>query len=195
MKNYRTMLAAVAAVLMMSLSGCFFPEDFDVTIKVKRDGGYTFRYDGNLVFVMALSAIEDGTFTKEDEASLKKQEKDMLESPGVKKVKYIGNARYKVSMEQSGKAGEDYYFISKEMSYFSIKGRDDGTLEIKAFKLSEEQIEGVKTSDYDIEGKLSVSVAKGLKVIEHNAGSVSSRVYRWKIKNPKTAPLIIVKPR
>ncbi len=194
MKNYRMMLAAVAAVLMMSLSGCFLPEDFDVTIKVKRDGSYTFRYDGNLIFTMALSAIEDGTFTKKDEASLKEQEKDMLESPGVKKAKYIGNARYKVLVEQTGKAGEDYDFISKEISFFSIKGQDDGTLEIKAFKLSEEEIEGVKASDYDFEGTLSVSVEKGVKVLEHNARTVSSGVYRWKIKNPETAPLIIVKP-
>ena len=194
MKNYRTMLAAVAAVLMLSLSGCFLPEDFDVTIKVKRDGSYTFRYDGNLVFATALSAMEDSKLSKKDEASLKEQEKDMLESPGVKKAKYIGNARYKVLVEHSGKAGEDYDFISKEISFFSIKGQDDGTLEIKAFKLNEEQIEGVKTSDYDFEGTLSVSVGKGVKVLEHNAGSVSSGVYRWKIKNPETAPLIIVKP-
>ncbi len=194
MKNYRMMLAAVAAVLMMSLSGCFLPEDFEVNITVRRDGSYTFRYDGNLVFATALSAIEDGTFTKKDEASLKEQEKDILKSPGFKKVKYIGNARYKVSMEQLGKAGEDYDFISKEMSFFSIKGQDDGTLEIKAFKLNEEEIEGVKASDYDFEGTLSVSVEKGVKVLEHNARTVSSGVYRWKIKNPETAPLIIVKP-
>ena len=122
MKNYRTMLAAVTAVLMMSLSSCFLPEDFDVNITVRRDGSYTFRYDGNLVFATALSAIEDGTFTKKDEASLKEQEKELRDSPGFKKAKYIGNARYKVSMEHSGKAGEDYDFISKEMSFFSIKG-------------------------------------------------------------------------
>jgi len=194
MKNYRTMLMAIAAVVMLSLSSCILPEDFEANITLKRDGSYTFRYDGNLVHVLALSAIMEGKLSKEDEASLKAQGKELRGSPGFKKAKYIGNARYKVSVEQSGKAGEDYYFTSKEMSIFSIKGRDDGMLEIKALKLNEKDMEILKALDFDIVGSLSVSVAKGLKVIEHNAGSVSSRVYRWKIKNPETAPLIIVKP-
>ena len=195
MKNLRNFLmAAVSLVVMMYLSACYLPEDFDVTITVRRDGSYTFRYDGNLIFALALASMEDGKLSKKDEASLKEQAKELQKSPGFKKAKYIGNARYKVLMEQSGKAGEDYDFISKEMSFFSIKGQNDGTLEIKALKLSEKDIEELKTSDFNIEGSLSVTIAKGLKVIEHNARTVSSGVYRWKIKNPETAPLIIVKP-
>jgi len=195
MKNLLNLLMAVVSlVVIMSLSACLLPEDFEASITVKRDGSYTFNYDGNLVHIMALSAIMEDKLSKEDAAALKEQEKELRDSPGFKKAKYIGNARYKVSVEHSGKAGEDYYFTDKEMSMFSIKGQDDGTLAIKALKLNEKDMKMLTALDFDIVGKLSVSVAKGLKVIEHNAGSVSSGVYRWKIKNPETAPLIIVKP-
>jgi len=194
-KYYRTILTAgAAALVMISLSACFLPEDFEVIITVKRDGSYTFNYEGNLVHALALSAIKEDKLSKKDEASLKEQEKEFLESPGFKKVKYIGNARYKVMVEQPGKAGEDYYFTSKDMSIFSIMRQDDATMAIKALKLNEKDMKMLKDLDFDIVGTLTVSVEKGVKVIDHNAGKVSSGVYQWKIKNPEEAPRIIVKP-
>ncbi|MBU1064526.1 hypothetical protein KKC74_06925 [bacterium] len=67
-KYYRTILMAVAAaIIMMSLSACLLPEDFEANITVKRNGSYTFKYDGNLVFAMALSSIKEGKFSKKDE--------------------------------------------------------------------------------------------------------------------------------
>ncbi len=194
MKNVRTILMIGMAVSMLFLSACFLPENFEATITVKHDGSYTFKYDGNLVFAMALSAIKEGKFSKKDEESLKDQEKELLKSPGFKKAKYIGNARYKVLVEQSGKAGEDYYFISKDMSIFSIKGQADGTLEIKAFQMSAKDLEGLKAIDFTIAGTLSVLLDKGVKVIEQNADKASTGVYQWRINNPETAPRIIVKP-
>ena len=194
MRNYRALLLTVTAGLLLSLSSCFLPEDFEVTISVKQDGSYTFQYDGNLVFVMALSAKKEGKLTKEDEKSLKEQEKKLLESPGFKKAKYIGNARYKVLVEQSGKPGVDYYFISKEMSIFSIKGQSDGSVEIKALQMSAKDLEGLKSVNVTIAGTLSVLLDKGVKVIEHNADKASPGLYQWRIKNPEKAPFIIIKP-
>lgn len=195
MKKLRAIVMAMITVaVLMSLSACFLPEDFDVSINIKHDGSYTFKYDGNLVVAMALSSIKEGKFSKKDEELLKKGEKELLTSPGFKKAKYIGNARYKVLVEQAGKAGEDYYFTAKDMSIFSIINQADATMTIKALKLNEKDMKMLKDLDFNIAGTLTIAVEKGMKVLEHNADKVSTGIYQWRIKNPEEAPNIIIKP-
>jgi len=195
MKKIRAIVMAMMVIVMLiSLSACFLPEDFDASITVRHDGSYTFKYEGNLVHALALSSIKEGKFAKKDEAELKQYAKEMVNQPGFKKVNYIGNARYKVLVDQSGKAGEDYYFTAKDMSIFSILTQTDTTMAIKALKLNANDLKMLKDLDFDIVGTLTVSVEKGVKVLEHNADKVSAGIYQWRIKNPEEAPRIIVKP-
>lgn len=194
MRNHQALLGAITAGILLFWSSCYLPENFEATITVKQDGSYSFQYDGNLVFAMALAAKKEGKLSKEDEKSLKEQGKKLLETPGFKKARYLGNARYQVLVEQSGKFGEDYYFLSKDVSIFSIKDQSDGSLAIKAFQMSVKDLEGLKSINVTIAGTLSVLLDKGVEVLEHNADKASPGLYQWRIKNPDKAPFIVVKP-
>lgn len=194
LQNYQKFLFILLVGTLFFWSSCFLPENFEANITIRQDGSYLFQYNGNLVFAMALSAQKEGKLSKEDKKSLKEQEKHLLETPGFKKAEYIGNTRYKVLVEKSGKSGEDYYFLSKDMSIFSIRKQKDGSLAIKAFQMSAKDLEGLKSVNVTIAGTLSVLLDKGVKVIEHNADKVTPGLYQWKLKNPEKAPFIIVKP-
>lgn len=190
-RNHILMFGLVIALLCL-LSACYLPEDFNVSINVKKDGSYTFNYDGKLVFALALASMKEGKMTKDDEKQLKDQEKELRQAPEIQKAKYVGKARYEVIAAKTGSAGEDYYFLSKEVSIFSITHPDDGTMRIESFKLAEKDVSQIQALDVNVGGTLSIAVDKGLKVLEHNADKVSAGLYQWRIKNPGEAPKIVI---
>jgi len=200
MKRYFRLFSIVmGAVLVLMLSGCFLPENFTAVVKVSKNGNFSFTYQGNLAFVPALSAIKDGSFSAKDEKSLKEQVKELKKEPDFKDVQYIGKGRYKVAVEHAGKAGENYCFISDQLKIFSIENQKDGTIKIAAFELSKKDIDGLKTIDAKVVGKLTVSIEKGIQVIENNAQTEPKAFspygdYQWDIKNPESVPLIVLKP-
>jgi len=200
MRNYFRLFSIVSvAGLLLMLSGCFLPENFTAFVKVSKNGNYSFNYNGNLAYVPALSAIKNGSFGTKDEKTLKEQVKELKKEPDFKDVRYIGKGRYKIAVEHAGKAGESYYFISDQLKIFSIENQKDGTLKIAAFELSKKDIDGLKTIDAKVVGKLTVSIEKGIKVIEHNAQNEPKAFspygdYQWGIKNPESVPFIILKP-
>jgi hypothetical protein len=199
MKRCLRLFSTVTGVmLVLMLSGCFLPENFKALVKVGKNGNFSFTYNGNLAYAPALSAIKNGSFGAKDEKTLKEQVKELKKEPDFKDVQYIGKGRYKVAVEHAGKAGENYYFISDQLKIFSIENQKDGTLKIAAFELSKKDIDGLKTIDAKVVGKLMVSVEKGIQVIEHNAQTEPKTFspygdYQWDIKNPETAPYIILK--
>lgn len=193
MKAIRLSMVFILLLLSLSQSSCFVPEDFNVNIDIRKDGGYTFKYDGKLAYVMALAAIQEGKLSKKDKEELKKMEKEMEKSSDdVKKFDYIGNGRYQTLVNKKGIKGEDYHFLSSEINIISIE-YDDETMQVKAFKINEKDIEQLRQLKAKVEGVLSVSVDKGLKVSEHNADKVSGGLYQWRINKPDTAPKLIVR--
>lgn len=190
-RNHILMFGLVIALLCLQ-SACYLPEDFNVSINVKKDGSYTFNYEGRLVFALALASMKEGKITKSDEKQLKEQEKELRQAPEIQKAKYVGKARYEVIAEKTGGAGEDYYFLSKEVSIFSITHPDDGTVRIESFELAEKDVSQIQALDVNVGGTLSIAVDKGLKVLEHNADKVSAGLYQWRINNPGEAPKIVI---
>lgn len=192
MKRNQIMMLGLVSAMLCFQTACYLPEDFDASINVKKDGSYTFNYNGRLVFALALASMKEGKFTKADEKQLKEQEKELRQSPEIKKAKYIGNARFDVVAAKAGGAGEDYYFLSKEVAIFSFKNRDDGVLQIESFKLADKDASQIQALDVNVGGTLSIAVDRGLKVLDHNADKVSAGLYQWRIKNPAEAPKLVV---
>ncbi|MCK4813809.1 MAG: hypothetical protein KAT14_07720 [Candidatus Marinimicrobia bacterium] len=198
-KNNRILFSLVIIGIIFLLQGCWIPEDFETTIKVNKDGSYTFTYDGTLTHFLVLAAAKDGTLKEEDEADMKEQETAFKKEPGYKKVKYLGEGRYKVLVDTTGKAGETYYFMSSDIKFFAIDPQDDGTLRISTATAKKEEIEEIKKIDVNISGTLTVIVEQGAKVLKHNAKKKKKvkkayTEYIWKIEFFDTEPLIIIKP-
>lgn len=197
LKRIEIFLIATMAVI---LSGCFVPEQFDAKVTINSDGSYIFSYDGTLTFALALAAAQKGALREKDEDAFREEGLKLAREPGFKKVDYLGKGRYRVLVEKSGKAGEPYYFLSKESKIFAILPQQDRSISVSAIRPDEKSIQQLKSIGAKIDGTLTVSVAGGVKVIKHNAQSQPSAFgllggYKWQIKSPDENPLIVIQPQ
>jgi len=178
------------------LSGCWIPEKFDAKVVVNKDLSYTFTYNGVLAFAPALDAHRKGQLTAKDEAKLKEAEKELVKDPNFKRATHLGKGRYRVQVEKKGTPGERFIFLSRENAIISLVPRRDGSLAISAFRPDQNTIKELKSLGIKIDGKLAVSVAKGLEVTQHNAQKAPrgpSGIYRWQIRTPDQNPSIIIR--
>lgn len=191
MKKIHAVSLVLVASTLIALNSCWIPENFKVNVTVNKDGGYTFIYDGTLMYAPTVAAANKGELTQEDTAA---GEKELREESGIKKIKYLGKGRYKIYAEKSVTPGYDYDF----MDIFSINSHQDGTIEITVAKLDDTTRNQLKSIDTKISGNLTVSLKKGVKVIRHNAqykpmfGLFGS--YKWESASFNDAPLIVVQP-
>lgn len=199
MNNFRAFSLLVVTSMALLLDSCWIPENFEANVTVNKDGSYTFTYDGTLTFALALAAAKEGSLTQKEEAEFAKEAEKYRNEPGFKKVKYLGKGRYKVLVEKSGKPGEQYYFLSREMKIFSVNPQQDGSIKITATRFSKKDLNELKSIGAKINGNLIVSVERGVKVIKHNAQSEPKLFglfggYKWEIKSVDADPIIIVQP-
>ena len=189
---------SVALAVTLILSGCFIPEEFDARIDIHQDGSYSLTYDGTLTFVPAILAMSQGKApTTQDEAELQKISSEMRKDPGIKKSEYLGKGRYKVTFVHQEKAGQAYYFLSREWQIFSIRPQADGKIEMRSSRPDVKALEEPKTAGAKVDGTLQISVAFGVQVLEQNADSTPWLyglwgAYSWRIKSPGANPLMIV---
>jgi len=197
MSNNRILQRIFAALLMICLTGCYIPEDFQAGVSIDKKGNYAFTYGGKLTNVLALAADSEGKLGKKEEDELQKDAAKLADLPGFKKVKYLKEGRYEVTVDRKGKAGEDYHFISKDINIFSIQYLPGGRMKISAFKPEKDEIAQIKAIGGNMSGRLIVSLPKGLKVIEHNAksapkGSTAGGEYVWDIDHFDLRPEIVI---
>ncbi|RXK87982.1 hypothetical protein EST62_05590 [Chlorobaculum sp. 24CR] len=186
-------------LIVVFLAGCLVPENFVATVRVDRDGGYNFKYDGTMAFLPAVAESKKGKNDDKNEKELVALgQKVVKEDSSFKEYRYIGNGRYKVLAEKVGLPGESYFFMSKGSKFFSIQPGENGTIKISGFRPSAQVVSQLSSLGVKINGKLSVSVPWGAKIIKHNAdqepfffGLFGS--YIWAIDKPDADPNIIIK--
>jgi hypothetical protein len=198
-KRFSSARLWIISILLLVLTSCWVPENFDTKITINKDGSYTFTYDGTLTYGLALAAAQKGALSAKDEAELKMEGDKLRREPGFKKVDYQGKGRYKVLFEKAGNRGEPFYFLSQEMKFFAVLPQADRTVTVTAVRPSQEDIQQLNSIGAKIEGTLSVSVANGVQVVRHNAESEPTffglfGAYKWQIKSPTADPVIVVKP-
>jgi hypothetical protein len=175
------------------------PEKFDANVVIHVDGSYAYSYDGVLIFVPALiQACRAGFLEPELETRLKNAAMQLLQE-GFARADYLGRGRYTVILERAAAKGQPSYFPSREMTVFSIRPRSDGAIIIIGSRpdaMAPCQLTG---TDAEIDGRLIVTLERGVNVVSHNAQSRVSIVdplsgYEWRIKSPDDDPFMIVQP-
>lgn len=189
----------LALVLILSVVtwSCWIPENFEAKIAINKDGSYTFTYDGTLTFALALAAAKEGGLSAQDEKELQKEAAKIRQEPGFEKVEYQGKGRFRVLVRKSGKAGEPFYFISREDRFFAIVPQTNRTITVTGIRPKAEDIQQLNEIGAKIDGNLSVSLANGVNVLKHNAESTPSffglfGAYKWQVKSPAADPVIVV---
>ena len=100
-------------------------------------------------------------------------------------------------MEKSGKPGEPFYFVSREMQVFAVLPQQNRTISVTGIRPKSDELQQLNSIGAKIDGTLSVSVGSGVKVLKHNAESEPTvfgllGAYKWQIKSPAADPMIVV---
>ena len=180
--------------LVLLISGCWVPEDFDALVDIKSDGNFTFVYEGTLVFIPLFEEAKAGVDVKD----LAEEIKDGLkEDPEFLRVSYEGMGRYKIVYKKNGHLDKAFYFLERDGAIFSINRLSGGVIEIKGFRLKDKDRNKVKQAGIAIDGTLKVKVDG--EAIEHNAHSEPKMFgmfggYEWDIDtDSKEAPYMKVR--
>lgn len=199
----RTLRYGMALLLVMgillSVYGCYVPDRFKAKLTVNMDGSYTFMYEGTLIDTDVHLVLNSNVEQKVKQSVLADAEK-RFKSLGFKNVKYLGDARYESSFEKIGKPGEAYYFVSNDARWkmFTVQPPKDGTMIITAIQPSIKDTHELEIIKAKIEGTLTISVAEGLEVINHNAQGEPKIIgafkeYTWEITSFMADPYIVIK--
>jgi hypothetical protein len=115
MFNHRRSAArAGLAVICLTMSACWIPENFETKVTINNDCSYRFIYDGILTFAPALGAAAEGKLSPADEEEFKKKAAEIRNEAGFQRVEYQGKGRYKVYCDRTMPAGQSLSFIAPD---------------------------------------------------------------------------------
>lgn len=184
---------------MLFLTSCFIPDNYEADVFVRSDGSYEFTYHGELNYAPALEAVIKGEFDDEFREDFQEIIEDMKGEPGFKTVTDLGKGKIRVAVNIAMVKGKDYHFISKDLKIFSFDYLDNGNLSITGLTLDDDGKKAIKELKTKMEGNLTVTVEKGVKVQSHNADKKKKidkklTAYTWKIDIDSKVPAMIVEP-
>lgn len=189
------LLAALALCLL--LSGCWLPEHYLSRIKIERDGTYTLYAEGTAAHVKSLRALrrpateakggahKPADAKKNGGAAQDPLQRDLDGLKGDKRVLSvtpIGEGRVRFTLGGAWKLDTGLLIFREQQAPLSYAVGQDGTVRLRvkdAVATPEARALGVKT-----EGALSVVLAEGIEVLEHNAQKTPTTprgAYRWEI--------------
>ena len=148
----------IISIASLFLAGCLLPEKFESKVDIKKDGSYTLTYDGTVAFAPALKK----KISPKDEKKLVNMVKKIKKDPNVKEAKYLGNARYQITMLQKKKAGEKAYFFDKRANIISVIPNGK-SITISTKKLAKRDLAAIKKLNFKVDGKIVVSIPDNMK--------------------------------
>jgi len=189
--------AIILLILALSLAGCWVPEHYIGRIKIARDGAYTLYLEGTAAQPEALRAMRDlnaearsGALKPEE---LKKRQaealgpilKDIakLKAEGrVDSANSIGDGRVRFSLIGKWRMDRDVLILRELQEPLAYAVGQDGTVRVRVKDAA--PVSKVSALGLTLEGDLSITLAEGVEVLEHNAQKTPSTptgAYRWHI--------------
>ncbi|OIN99380.1 MAG: hypothetical protein AUJ49_11285 [Desulfovibrionaceae bacterium CG1_02_65_16] len=197
----RARRAALLSVLLLALavllSACWVPERYMGRIKIGRDGSYMLSLDGTALNPEAWQALrspppaKEGGKSKPEETAKRRdeilapmlQELAQLKAKGVvDEAKSIGDGRVRFSLMGAWRIDRSVLVFRELREPLAYTVLPDGTVRVRvkdAVQSRQASALGVKT-----DGDLSIVVAQGVEVLEHNAQKTPTGPrgsYHWSI--------------
>lgn len=194
-------LAALAALAFL-LAACWVPETYMARIKIERDGSYKVYMDGTAVdgdtarALRKAGAEAKGGHQSEGSAKqpqadpqepLRKQIAELKKQGLVQDANLIGGGRVRFVLAGAWRMDKSLLVFNELKEPLAYTVLSDGTIRIyvkDARPTREAKSLGVKP-----DGDLSVVLAEGIEVLEHNAQKVPTSpagAYRWTINAQTT---------
>lgn len=207
--QWLTLLAAVL-LLPLVLQGCWTLETYVARIRIEPDGSYKYFLEGTAVHTATAHALrrvaydlQTGKAKAEDaqtlkagaEAGLQKALDEARKDPRVQEIKPIGDGRVRfVAAGRGSIAGGELIYSARTAPFAYARGAE-GTLSVRL----KEAVVGrdAEAQKLKVEGDVSVILAPGITVLEHNAEKTPSApggAYHWRVENPgQPAPHLVLR--
>jgi len=195
------LLALLALALL--LCGCLVPDHYIARVKVERDGSYKAFAEGLAVHVESVRALRAlaaeqraGTLKPEDvkkrkgeiEGRLRAELEKLRTDPRVQGLNSVGEGKVRFTVGGSWTINRDVLVFSELAQPVSYAMSPDGSIRLRV-KDALPPREG-KSLGLACEGTLSVVLAEGIEVLEHNAQIAPKSPggsYRWTVSGPDDA--------
>jgi hypothetical protein len=192
--------AAPLLALLLALSGCLVTDKYIARVKIERDGSYRVYAEGTALDVdatrayRALEAEERAGKLKPEDAKKRREEIDgrlreelvkLKQDKRIQELSAIGGGRVRFSVGGAWRMDRSVLIFSELSEPVSYAIGQDGAIRLRvkdAVPRREAKSLGVTT-----DGNLSVVVAQGVDVLEHNAQIAPKSPtgsYRWTITGP-----------
>ncbi|OGR36977.1 MAG: hypothetical protein A2051_06000 [Desulfovibrionales bacterium GWA2_65_9] len=206
----RLPLLALVLLLPLFLQGCWTLEHYSARVRIEADGSYKYSIEGSAVHTATVFALrraeydartgkskpEDVKKMKGDaEAKLSKDLEMLSKDPRVASITSTGGGRVRFMASGKGSiAGGEIIFQERDapLSYAQAPG---GSLSVRV----KDAVVGrnAETLGIKVEGDVTVTLAEGIQVLEHNAmktPTVPGGAYRWHIESPAgPAPHLVIR--
>ncbi len=183
----------LSLLLLLTLTACYLPGDFESVLEIDGKGRYRFRYNGDLMSVNLLKKIADKEFKNQDEIDIavNNQIKELKRPIGTRKVEWVGDAKFYIEYERVNHArAKTFYFFKKQAAVFSVRMLDDpknpNLVLIKSHKPEKAYQTELTNKGYKFNS--SFIVKTNARIIEHNSDDVKqdadkSSILTWTFKN------------
>jgi len=184
-QNKMTVLIIVLICSLICVNSCLYPEKFNITINITKDGKYTFVYDGFFIDDLTREANIKGDSPAEMK-SAKEIEEYLHKIPYFKEIKYVGEGKFKVLYQQEGDTKSGLFFIDKDYRWVSIEPVVADIFMLSASNIDENVEKASKKLNFPIDG--TIVVTTNAKVLRHNARTAPKLFglvgnYAWEIKS------------
>lgn len=183
---------AIGLFAACALAACLIPEKFTAKVEFHADSSYEYQFDGTASNPMALAELKQrGALSPHTEAALKNDGDRMPKEMDVRSARYLGNARYEMSIAGQRKPGEELHLLE----ILSVVKSRDGIITISSPELKEKDRQELAKLGIKVDGTLEIKLPSGAQVILQNAQSTPSLFgfagsYTWKIGTPDQRPLM-----
>ncbi|WP_242390586.1 hypothetical protein [Pararhodospirillum photometricum] len=184
---------------LVLLTSCWLPDHFLAEVRLGRNGDYALTYKGELVWAPLVQEIK-GKKLSAVEIQEKTQAllRDLKRDNGFKEIRSLGQGRFAVLYERSGRLGprDQMVFVRRTDPLIIIETFEDGRAMVRSQALKSSQREQIAQAGLHVTGKFRV--VTDAKPLRGNPKHVTARgfqnfvAYDWDISLSAERPVLEV---
>jgi hypothetical protein len=168
-----------AAGAMILLVSCVIPEKFTCDINITKNGTYSVKANGTLVYYTVFDEIEkQGKVSEETNSDIKSFfDEAIKEEPAIKKYQYQNNGRAYIEYFKEVNDGSSLDLSASGLP-LTINVTQDGYITVKSSALSsdnKEQLEEFTKYGYKLDGKITIT--SELPIIDAGGQKVGKKYF------------------
>jgi len=179
--NIRFISVCCGIILIMTVSGCYVPLQFNANVVINRTGHFEMAFDGDVVWAPLYDKLRRGQINRAQERETVNTIKmDLARDKSFREVKYDRRGKFKVSWRKTGDLlrSKMISFIRRNEKLLTLKYvKTTGEISLSGTSLSDMQAKRLTDRGLNMAGTLRVRT--DARVLRHNANSVVEDGMRW----------------